>query len=519
MKKKIINDFVKKNFLKIDYKNSKEKILLLDRGLADSAIMNSIFAFLLNKKYSFNIHLLNNFAKSNLISKIYLSFGIKNLISINIRDNFFNIKLIFFSIIEFLFSVLLIIFRGRSWFINSFSLKKIYFGDLIYDEYIRNNHNFLKRNLLNITFLKILFISIFKINFLDDLMLKKNYKYVISPTHTYASNAALGMRIALKKNIKVFNVLSSRLRVYNKSNEAEKIELALDLKFLKDKKIFDKGWQKRFNLMMKNRFEGKIKYFTAKDAYLNKKEIDKDKFLKYFNFNKNSFDRLVLFAPHCFSDANHKAGKLIFDDYYDQFQTTVKFAEKDKKSLWIIKIHPTSYRYKEENLIYDFIKNKNVKNIILSPKSISTLSLIKFTDLTITGRGTVGLESACFGKKPLLAGETFYSHKGITHNPKNVSEYISKLSNYNLSSKLDKKKILKAKKLFYLLVFKNSYIKKDKILISNYLKADIKLNKMVQQFLTVDEFVKSINNNLEKKIDISKDRIFKNFENIFINQK
>ena len=53
------------------------------------------------------------------------------------------------------------------------------------------------------------------------------------------------MRIALKKNIKVLNVLSSRLRIYKKPIEAEKIEYILDLKFLKDKKIFDKDWKKK----------------------------------------------------------------------------------------------------------------------------------------------------------------------------------------------------------------------------------------------------------------------------------
>ena len=519
MSKKIIDNFIKKNFLKIKRNNNKKKILLIDRGIAESAIMNSLFAYALNKNFLFDIDLLTSFSKKNTIFKIYKSFGIEKKISINIKHNISKIELILLVGIEFFLSFLKICVLGRSWFINNYSLKNIYFGDLIYDEYIRNDHNFLNRNLINLNFLKILLISIYKINFLNNLISKKKYNYIMSPTHTYASNAALCMRVALKKKIKVLNVLSSRLRIYKKLAEAEKIEYVLDLKFLKDKVIFNKDWLKRFDLMIKNRYRGKIKYVTAKDAYHNKKKIEKNDFLKIFNFKKDSFKRIVFYAPHCFSDANHKAGKFIFDDYYDQFQTTLKFAEKDKNSLWIIKIHPTSYKYKEENLINKLIKNKKSINIIICPNKFSTFSLIKFSDLIITGRGTIGLEAACFGKKPLLAGETFYSKFGITHNPIDTNDYINKISNYKLLSKLSKKQILSAKKLFYLVVFKNSYTKRDKILVSNYLRADAKSNKIYQQFLNEDDFIKEITKKIDKKIDLSKDQIFQNFKKDFIEQE
>ena len=178
--------------------------------------------------------------------------------------------------------------------------------------------------------------------------------------------------------------------------------------------------------------------------------------------------------------------------------TGVLLAEKDKDSLWIIKIHPQSYKYKEENLIYKLLQKKS-KNIVICPKNLSTYSLIKFSDLIITGRGTIGLEASCLGKKPLLAGESFYSNFGITHIPLNVNDYNKKLLDYKLSSKLNKKQIICAKKLFYLLVFKNSHIKKDQILVTNYLKADIKSNRMIQQFLTPDEFLKDITKKLDKK--------------------
>ena len=83
MNKKIVNNFIKKNFFKISNKFSKKKVLLIDRGIAESAIMNSFLAYTLNKDFLFNVDLLNSVSKENIISKIYKSFGIKKNISIN----------------------------------------------------------------------------------------------------------------------------------------------------------------------------------------------------------------------------------------------------------------------------------------------------------------------------------------------------------------------------------------------------------------------------------------------------
>ena len=45
---------------------------------------------------------------------------------------------------------------------------------------------------------------------------------------------------------------------------------------------------------------------------------------------KKKFKKVILFAPHAFSDANHAFGKLIFDSYYHQFLKTLEIAKKTK---------------------------------------------------------------------------------------------------------------------------------------------------------------------------------------------
>ena len=95
--------------------------------------------------------------------------------------------------------------------------------------------------------------------------------------------------------------------------------------------------------------------------------------------------------------------------------------------MWIIKNHPTNHKFKserykrgeEEIVLNELTKIKN-KNIFYCPPHLSTKSLIEFSDLVITGRGSIGLETAISGKKALLCGENFYSNKGITLDAKSI---------------------------------------------------------------------------------------------------
>ena len=67
----------------------------------------------------------------------------------------------------------------------------------------------------------------------------------------------------------------------------------------------------------------------------------------------------------------------------------------------------------------------------MTPKKINTNDLLKMSDIVLTGRGTVGIEAACLGKKPILAGRSFYSSLGFTFNPKNLNEYKKLILNKN----------------------------------------------------------------------------------------
>lgn len=512
----LINSFLKLNKFKVQFYNSGKKILLIDRNLPESNLLTSYFSYIINKKFKYDIFLLTSQSSNNQLNQIYKSFKIKNIFYINIKKNILEFSIILKSIFYFFLSFFEIIFGSRTSFIKNYKIKGIHFGDVIYDQFIRLDNQYEKNTLISFKFFKLIFITLYKFFYIDDLISKNKFDYIISNTHTYASNSTIAMRIALKNNIKVINILSSRFRVYKKLYQSYRSELFLDLKKIKNLKKIDKNWKKKLDIYFKNRFSGKIRHHNVIDAYSNKKK-------KIGNiFPKKKFKKVILFAPHAFPDANHAFGKLIFDSYYHQFLKTLEIAKKTKDFLWIIKNHPTNHKFKserykrgeEEIVLNELTKIKN-KNIFYCPPNLSTKSLIEFSDLVITGRGSIGLETAISGKKALLCGEHFYSNKGITLDAKSIEDYEKIICSAKNRTKLSKSKILLAKKLFYIFAFKNSYLKEDMIQRNNYVNI-VNHRLIKQRFFSIEEFLVNFEKSLRKhKSKILNDRIFKHFEKRF----
>ena len=133
--------------------------------------MNTGLANILNKKYLMNISLLQS-NEGNVTSKICKIMNINNCFNINIKNNLLNFRIMTPVVLIFLISIIKILFMKKSWFIKKFRLKNIYFGDIIYDTFIRDDNNFLKESLINKKFLKLLFISIYKVQIIENVLKK-----------------------------------------------------------------------------------------------------------------------------------------------------------------------------------------------------------------------------------------------------------------------------------------------------------------------------------------------------------
>lgn len=508
--KKEVKKFLKQNKPKVNFLNSKKKILIADRALAEPIILHSLAAYILNKYLKYDIEVISHLSNKNELISIYKSFNIKKIYSLQIKKNLIKFTLIIKTIVYFLKTIIKIKFLGEIWFVKKFKINNIYMGDLVYDHYIRHNFSFLNKSFFDKKFLKLLFIGIYNFYFIEKLFQKNSYYAVISATNTYISTSSIAMRIALKRNIKVINIISNNLRIFSKYEEALRSELYVSTKILK-KISQDKNWKKKFIIYFNNRLKGKILFPTAKDAYLNKKNYNKRKLFNIFVKNDTKIKRLGFFAPHSFSDTNHGSGKMIFKSYFEHFKMTLKIIDKDKKTLWLVKPHPSRHFFNEQGIVENEIKKLQSTNVFLCPGNITPKSAISVSDVFVSGRGSIGLEAACFGKKTILAGECFYSHLGFTYNPKNVDHY-AKLIMSNLENKLDNKKINLAKMAFYSQAFKNSTINSKIFPITNYIKINLKSNNIYQKKIKVKDYLYELNKRISKNNSLVKDKLFKNFK-------
>ena len=209
----------------------------------------------------------------------------------------------------------------------------------------------------------------------------------------------------------------------------------------------------------------------------------------------------------------------MFNDFYDQFRQTIDLIIKEKKIFWFINPHPNSLMYKEENIIQNYVKKLNADNIFVCPiAKFSTIDLIKSSDIILTGRGTVGIEAACLGKKPILAGSSYYSSMDISHNPKDINEYKKLILNTNCNYLLNKNSIEIAKKSFFTHIFKNSHIKSKILPCPSFIDVDLKKKKLLEEHYYKPNFFDKINYNL-KKNNIFNDELYIELKKFIIKNK
>ena len=494
--------FLKNNKKIIEQYNSKEKILLIDRGRFGNAIFGTYLAGILNKKLKLDCIVISDKEKDKDIIKFYRSFGFFRFIKVfNYKEIIFsNIFLTFLTINYTILYFLISHLRGFEWMINNLKIKNIIIGDLIYDTYIRTEHKFINPN-FDLKLLNIFFKAIFRTLKILKLFDTYKVKCVIVGTYTYAYNDAISIRIAVEKKIVVLEATENVLLNYNnkileKGHDYCLIEKNLD-KIRKIKSI------KKINIFLKNRALGKqnLKHTRNLDitSQVRKKKIDKKILFNKIKINSSRIKKIILIAPHKFSESPHARGKLIFRDYYDQFIKTLYFINKFKRNdiLWLFKPHPSSKEFNEERIVSNKIKKLSNPRIKLAPKEFNSYQLSKVCDNVITSRGTIGLEFACIGKIPLITGQTVYSNRGFTLEPKNQNKYFSIIKNIDKIKPLSKSKTELAKKILYFL--------------ENY-KLDMKnseINLSLEEGLNAKKnYFKFLNRNLLKK-EFKEDIYFK----------
>ena len=196
MKNKYFYKFLNLN-KKILLQENKNNIIIFDRQRFVPSILSCFFSIALAQKYNSNISVYTTNKNSDYI-KIFKSFGINKFY----YKYFDDWKIIIKSFFIFFPTIFNINKNGIDWFIKKFKINNIFFGDLIYDTYIRFDKSYLNPK-LDFKFIKILFLSIIKIEKIYKVFVKSKPKVIISNGGGYATLGGISARIGDNLKIKI----------------------------------------------------------------------------------------------------------------------------------------------------------------------------------------------------------------------------------------------------------------------------------------------------------------------------
>ena len=507
------NNFIKKNKNKVKYFKGGDNFLIVDRDRLYQSMYLSIFALALNKKKKINPLLLLDNSQNKNISKIYKSFGITKQQKIfTTNDLFFDLVIFCKTFIYSFLNIIKIKVYGFEWFVKELKIENIIIGDLVYDTYIRHDHSYIDLK-INIKFIKILITSIFRTLKMKKIILKNNIKYVVNQSNTYSYNSGISTRVGVALNKVVYFQEENHLTIYSEKtikrgkfvirNEYfNKIKDKINIK--KEKSFFKNRMNGKSSKVHLNTFDGTgVKSSDILYSNRFKKIYTKRKLIETLKCQKE-YKKIILLGAHAYSDAPHSMGTdFVFMDYYSKLKETLEFIVKnDNENLWIIKPHPMEKFYRETKINKELFNKYKKHNIKICPKDINTKNILNLVDCVVTGRGTIGIEAACYGLTAITAGSNPYSGNDLVTECISKKNYFKELSNLNDIKKLKQNKIdLAMKKIFFIENFKPIFTDSNVIpsrknynkpkSFSNFFK-ELNMNLKIKNF-EEDIFFKELN--------------------------
>lgn len=313
----------------------------------------------------------------------------------------------------------------------------ILIGDLLYDEYLAK-YKVPTINLKSKQFEKFFFETFNLIFFWEDFLKNSNVKSIVL-SHSVYIMGLIG-RIGISKKIDVYVVspqshykLTKKKYIkwndhYDYPSQFKKIKKISKLKLLKDAK-------KNLDLRLSGKKDFRYKIARPINSVFSKNQITSHR-------PKNKITN-ILIASHCFMDAPHVYGEMIFNDFYDWLKFLGKISNKkslSEKVNWYIKVHPSLY---DENikvfkgLLEEFPKFKLIDRNETHNNLINKIGI----DFVLTVYGSIAHEYPLFGIPVLNAGTNPHMGYKFSVSPKTKKDY-----NISLKNLIDKKNKIKPHK-------------------------------------------------------------------------
>ena len=478
-----INKFLEKNQkitnnekLKIIKKNKILVELLLPHH-SEPMIMNCLIGKDIQKVYNAQIVGLIN--KDDLLTKkIAESFGIKKFIYLN-KNNFLK------NIYYFILALKLVDYNDIEKKIIKLKFSGYEVGKAALENYLRWHNNDLN---MKDKFLLFLFLSrsILTVNDAKSIF-KENYKFFVMGELQFIPNKLL-FHCSLKSKTAVYcnfgtSIIDFIGRLYKNYKDRNSVQLKFSKKFSNLLiKIF-----KNKSLISIIKKKGGISNIGKEIVWSNTQNIktikfqSKNKFYKYFHFDKNK--KTVLILPHAMSDNLFNNEWNVFDTAYDWYYQTIKKISQIDNVNWLIKPHPYEYKFPGVTArdIFEKIK-ENKKNVEFIDEGLHVDKIYKFIDLVITGNGSAGYQYTALGIPTITTSDTKYSNFNFTLAPRNQNEYFSLLKKIDKIPKPSKAMIKKAQ-IYWLTnlnILYNSHNLLPKIKQHGFFKKELFFKKISQ---------------------------------------
>ncbi|MCK8152301.1 hypothetical protein MYG01_10515 [Citrobacter amalonaticus] len=370
------------------------------------------------------------YEKGNRVAKIYRSFDIHNFYmwwSGFLRPSIF---------IPALYSTLKVMITcrdGRE--LIGLRYKNIEVGDLIYDTLIRYKPRTYTIKTITYHHFRLIFRAFLTYHNNNYIIEKYKPRYLVTSHNVYAEFGLLPRQIKNNRKSVVFLKDIYAYKCYGVSSNIKE-------HFLKPSydefysRLYSTEFQNMARTYFSSRFEGTIEQIDVKNAFVGKKKYKISELKKKYptlSLNKKN----VVVMSHAFSDAPHVGEGLLFSDYYDFLEQTLKFLNSCESINCFVKPHPSSYMWNEKGGVEDMIERNKLHNVFITPADLNTSSIADFADCIVTAKGTAGLEFSCLGIPAITAGKGYYSGFQITPEPASTQEYFELLSNSHKLTRLD----------------------------------------------------------------------------------
>lgn len=338
--------------------------------------------------------------------------------------------------------------EGFEAFIQHFQVNGVFVGDLLYDSLIRYHHTYRHPEGDPKKLQRTLRTGLWLFHACEGLVRRLDARCVIISETVYAISEAMLLRIATQRGQRALFVNSSFARFYATYEETfrDRFKVTPDLMTIARQHPHRRAVVDDY---LGKRFAGKLAHHDVINAFRDKRVWTRTELAEHYQLGQRTGRKAIFLMPHCFSDANHKTRFLLFRDYYQWFRETLRVIREVDDVNWFIKPHPSSHHYLEENQVEELVNQVKAAHVFLTPKDFSTTSVLNVADAIVTVNGTIGLEAACAGVRPVLAADAVYGGFGFTLEPASQEAYRTQLRTIGQVTPLTEAEVATAKDVLY----------------------------------------------------------------------